>query len=302
MNATHSETSWNDRIIREFRANNGKVGGTFDGVPLVLLTTAGRKTGRPHTTPVVHLRDGDRYLVFASNAGRSEHPDWYQNLLANPQVTMETGTDHGRVRPLATRAVVLDGDDRDHWYERRCALQPAFREYQEKTTRKIPVVALHPLDLSADATRNRMIGEQLARHHDELRAELRNVRARIDDLFAGGPADPGTPADLAAQLRRNCLTFCYGLQMHHTRENGAFSAFEDEFPHLVPVIERLRAEHQAMEKALADFEALVEAGPSDGNVERFRAELDRVVTGLEDHFTYEEANLLPAVGVTPPER
>ncbi|MCO6007240.1 nitroreductase/quinone reductase family protein [Actinoallomurus purpureus] len=304
MSATPSETSWNERIIREFRANNGKVGGMFDGVPLVLLTTAGRKTGRPHTTPVVHLRDEGRHLVFASNAGRPNHPDWYQNVLANPQVTMEIDTEKGHVRPLATRAVALDGDERDHWYERQCALDPAFRQYQEKAARKIPVVALYPLDLSTDAARNRMIGEQLIRHHDELRAALRDVRGRIDDLLAGGPglADPGRPADLAAQLRRHCLTFCHDLQMHHTRENGAFSAFEDEFPDLAPAIERLRAEHQVMEKALTDFETLVEEGPSGRDVERFRAQLDRVVAGLEDHFAYEEANLLPAVGVTPPPR
>ncbi|MCO5970144.1 nitroreductase/quinone reductase family protein [Actinoallomurus soli] len=304
MNATPVAPNPNDPVIGEFRANNGKVGGVFDGVPLLLLTTAGRRTGRPHTTPVVHLRDGGRYLVFASNAGRPEHPDWYENLLAGSQATIEVGTEEGRVRPFAARAVVLDGDERDHWYERQCALNPAFRRYQEQTTRRIPVVALHPLDLAADAARARMIGEQLVRHHEELRADLRDVRARIDDLLAGGPGrtDPTPPADLTAQLRRHCLTFCYGLHMHHTRENGAFSAFEDEFPHLVPVIERLRAEHHVMEKALRDFEALLREGPSGDDVTRFRAELDRVVTGLEDHFAYEEANLLPAVGATPPRR
>ncbi|MEV5705339.1 nitroreductase/quinone reductase family protein [Actinoallomurus sp. NPDC052274] len=304
MNATPSDTNPNIPIIREFRANNGKVGGMFDGVPLLLLTTAGRKTGRPHTTPVVHLRDGDRYLVFGSNAGRPQQPDWYENLLVSPQATIEIGTEKGHVRPFAARAVILDGDERDHWYERQCAVNPAFRQYQEQTPRKIPVVALHLLDLAADTTRARLIGEQLVHHHDELRAHLRDVRARLDDLLTGepGPVAPAVPADLTAQLRGHCLTFCHGLQLHHTRENGAFSAFEDEFPHLVPVIERLRAEHHVVEKALADFEALLREAPSGDDVVRFRAELDRVVTGLEDHFAYEEAHLLPAVGATPPER
>ncbi|MEV0400694.1 nitroreductase/quinone reductase family protein [Actinoallomurus sp. NPDC050550] len=301
MNATPTATL-NERIIEEFRANNGKVGGMFDGVPLVLITTAGRKTGRPRTTPVVHLRDGDRHLVFGSNAGSSEHPQWYHNIVANPQVTLEIGTADG-VRTLATRAVVLEGEERDHWYERQCALEPGFRAYQEKTTRTIPVITLYPLDLSADPARNRVVGEQLIRHHEDLRAELRDVRARIDDLLAGGPqaAEPDRPADLAAQLRRHCLTFCYGLQMHHTRENGAFSAFEEEFPHLVPVIERLRAEHQVMEQALTELETLLGDESAD-DLEHLRDELDRVVAGLEEHFAAEEASLLPAVGVTPPHR
>ncbi|GAB3957720.1 nitroreductase/quinone reductase family protein [Actinoallomurus acanthiterrae] len=300
MNATPSETaSFNQRIIQEFRANNGQVGGMFDGVPLVLITTAGRKTGRPRTTPVVHLRDGDRHLVFGSNAGSSQHPQWYHNIVANPQVTLEIGT-AGGVRALATRAVVLDGEERDHWYERQCAIEPGFRAYQEKTVRTIPVVALHPLDLSADPARNRMIGEQLIRHHEDLRAELRDVRARIDELLAGGP-QAAPSADLAAQLRRHCLTFCYGLHLHHTRENGAFSAFEEEFPDLVPVIERLRAEHRVMEKALTELETLLGDEPAD-DLEHLRDELDRVVAGLEEHFAAEEASLLPAVGVTPPRR
>ena len=98
-----SAASWNAQVIQEFRANNGKVGGMLDGVPLVLLTTAGRKTGRPHTTPVVHLRDGDRHLVFGSNAGRPDHPDWYRNVLANPQVTMEVGTDAPALPDLLLR-------------------------------------------------------------------------------------------------------------------------------------------------------------------------------------------------------
>ncbi|WP_344336472.1 nitroreductase family deazaflavin-dependent oxidoreductase, partial [Kitasatospora putterlickiae] len=168
---------WNERIIKEFRENNGKVGGAFEGTPMVVLTTAGRRTGRPHTNPVVYLPDGARYLVFASNAGGPEHPDWFHNLVASPQVTMEIGTEEGRVKPFATRAVVLEGEERDRLYERQSTLRPAFREYQEKTTRVIPVVALYPLDLSADTERNKMIGHQLIVHHAELRAELAEVRA-----------------------------------------------------------------------------------------------------------------------------
>jgi deazaflavin-dependent oxidoreductase (nitroreductase family) len=138
--------NWNQRIIGEFRAGNGKVGGPFEGMPLLLLTTAGRRTGTPHTTPVAHLADGDRYLVFGSAAGSDSHPDWYLNLLATPQVTVELGTDEGTVRSFAARAEVLEGEERDRLYAKQAAINPAFADYQRKTTRVIPVVALHLLD------------------------------------------------------------------------------------------------------------------------------------------------------------
>jgi deazaflavin-dependent oxidoreductase (nitroreductase family) len=295
--------SSNERVMKEFRDNNGKVGGMFEGAPMVLVTTAGRKTGRPHTNPAIYLRDGDRYLVFCSNAGGPRDPDWYHNLLANPQVTMEIGTEEGFAKPFATRAVPLEGDERDHFWELQCSIDPAFRAYEEKTTRRIPVVALYPLDLSQGSERNRVIGEQLILHHDELRAELGRVRSEIERVLAGGPdaaAVERPAADLTDQLRRHCLTFCYGLQLHHTRENGAFSAFERQFPHLAPVIDRLREEHRVVEKALADFEALVGQGLSGdlADVEKLRSELDQVVSGLEEHFVYEEEYLLPAVDAT----
>lgn len=300
-------SDWNKRIIKEFRENNGKVGGMFEGAPMVLVTTAGRRTGKPHTNPVIYLRDGDRYLVFASNMGSPEHPDWYYNMLASPQVTMEVGTDEGHVKPFATRAVVLEGEERDRLWERQCSISPAFREYQEKTTRIIPVVALYPLDLSKDSERNKMIGRQLIAHHDELRAELAAVRAEIDAWAEGERPEGagGRPApDLTAQLRRRCLTYCYGLQMHHTREDGSFSAFEKQFPELVPVINRLREEHKAVEEALAGLEQFLEQSLSgdlsDADVAELRAELDRAVSGLEEHFAYEEEHLLPAVNVTRP--
>ncbi|MFD5081728.1 nitroreductase/quinone reductase family protein [Kitasatospora sp. NPDC058406] len=293
--------SWNERIIKEFRENNGKVGGMFEGAPMVVLTTAGRRTGKPHTNPAIYLRDGDRYLVFASNLGNSQHPDWYHNLVAAPQVTMEIGTDEGRVKPFATRAVVLEGEERDRLYELQSTLSPAFREYQEKTTRVIPVVALHALDLSTDSDRNRMIGRQLIIHHKELRAELAEVRAAVESVLSGGEEARPTP-DLTRQLHRRCLTFCYGLQLHHTREDGSFTAFEQQFPHLVPAITRLREEHEVVERKLADLEAVLERGlaAEGGDVAALRTELDRVIDGLEAHFAYEEEHLLPALDVPRP--
>ncbi|WP_439677657.1 nitroreductase/quinone reductase family protein [Embleya sp. MST-111070] len=306
MPETTTRTDPNAPIIAEFRAHNGRVGGMFEGVTLVLIATAGRHTGKPWTTPVVAERDGDRWLVFASNAGGPRDPHWYLNLVVNPQVTMEIGTDEGRVKPFAARAVPLTGDERDHQWDLQCTRNPAFRDYAAATTRTIPVVALHPLDLTGDPARARLIAEQLIRHHEDLRAEIDRVRRRFEHALAGEPVpdapdnDTDDPDDPARRLRRHCLAFCRHLQLHHIREDGAFSAFEREYPELVPAITRLRAEHAVVERALAAFAALLEraAGPNrgpDAEPAHLRAEFEAVSAGLEEHFAYEEAHLLPAL-------
>jgi len=128
---------WNRQTIEAFRANGGKVGGMWEGRPLLVLTTTGAKSGRRHTTPTMYLRDGDRLLVFASKGGAPTHPDWYHNLVAHPQVTVEVGTE-----TYDATATVLTGEERDRLYARQAGLYPQFGEYQGKTTRKIPVIAL----------------------------------------------------------------------------------------------------------------------------------------------------------------
>jgi deazaflavin-dependent oxidoreductase (nitroreductase family) len=129
--------NWNQGIIEEFRANDGKVGGSFAGAPLLLLTTTGAKSGKPRTNPTMYLPDGDRLLVFASKAGAPTNPDWYHNLVANPIATVEVGNERYEVE-----ATVITGDERDRIYARQAELYPGFAEYEEKTTRTIPVVAL----------------------------------------------------------------------------------------------------------------------------------------------------------------
>jgi deazaflavin-dependent oxidoreductase (nitroreductase family) len=128
---------WNKAVIEEFRANGGKVGGQFDGSPLLLLTTAGAKTGRPYTTPVMYLPDGDRLVVFASKGGAPTNPDWYHNLVAHPTATVEVGTETYQVD-----AVVTTGEERDQLYARQAEQFPGFAEYEAKTTRTIPVIRL----------------------------------------------------------------------------------------------------------------------------------------------------------------
>jgi len=135
----------NQPVIDEFRANGGAVGGAFKGVALVLLTTVGVKTGTPRTNPAVYLRDGDRILLFATNAGGSKNPGWFHNLLAHPQVTIEIG-ENGRVKTHRTHAVPLEGAERTHFYEIQAQRDPAFRDYEAKTSRTIPVVALDLID------------------------------------------------------------------------------------------------------------------------------------------------------------
>ncbi len=104
---------------------------------MVLLTTTGARSGRPHTTPLVPLEEGDRLYVFASLAGAPRHPAWYFNLLAHPEVTVERGRETYRAT-----AEVITGEERDRLFARQAALRPPFAEYQRKTTRKIPVIEL----------------------------------------------------------------------------------------------------------------------------------------------------------------
>ena len=128
---------FNQSVIDEFRANDGKVSGPFEGAPLLLLTTTGAKTGREHTTPVVYLQDGDRILVFGSKAGAPTHPAWYHNLVANPTVTVELADER-----FDARAVVTEGEERDRLFDLQKSRMPGFADYERKTARQIPVIAL----------------------------------------------------------------------------------------------------------------------------------------------------------------
>ena len=128
---------WNRRIIEEFRANGGKVGGMWEGRPLLVLTTTGAKSGQPRAHPMMYQRDGDRLLVFASKGGAPTSPDWYHNLVVHPEVTVEVGNE-----TYPATATVISGEERDRLYARWAQLYPQFGDYQARTTRKIPVIAL----------------------------------------------------------------------------------------------------------------------------------------------------------------
>jgi deazaflavin-dependent oxidoreductase (nitroreductase family) len=128
---------WNKRIIDEFRANGGKVGGQFAGAPLLLLHTTGAKTGQARVNPMMYLADGDDHVVFASKAGAPTNPDWYHNLVANPRASIEVGD-----QTLNVVARVADGETRERLWSRQKELYPGFADYEAKTTRQIPVVIL----------------------------------------------------------------------------------------------------------------------------------------------------------------
>ena len=130
---------WNKGIIEEFRANGGKVGGQFEGAPLLILKTKGAKSGLERTNPMMYQADGDRSLVFASKGGSPTHPDWYHNLVANPRAQVEVGEE-----TFDVDAEVLTGEERDRFYAIQAERYPGFAEYEEKTDgiRTIPVIAL----------------------------------------------------------------------------------------------------------------------------------------------------------------
>lgn len=130
---------FNARNIAEFRANHGKLGGSFAGAPLLLLHTVGARSGQARVNPMMYLPDDGRYLVFASKAGSDHNPDWYYNLLAHPDVRIEVGDE-----VLDVHATELRGQERDDRYAQQARLYPGFAGYQRKTSRVIPVIALVP--------------------------------------------------------------------------------------------------------------------------------------------------------------
>ena len=132
-----TQNDWNRGVIEEFRNNGGKVGGGFEGAPLVLLHTVGARSGQPRVNPLMYLPDGDRWIVFASKAGAPTSPDWYHNLVAHPEVNIEVGTD-----TIPVTATFAQGDERDQLYSHQAGLYPQFAEYERSTTRRIPVVIL----------------------------------------------------------------------------------------------------------------------------------------------------------------
>jgi deazaflavin-dependent oxidoreductase (nitroreductase family) len=129
--------AWNSKIIEEFRANGGRVSGQLEGVPLLLLTTTGAKSGLKRTTPLGYGNDGGRMIVVASVRGAPNNPDWYHNLVAHPEVTIEVGGE-----TFDAIATVVEGEERERLWSKFVEAYPFVEEHQAKTTRRIPLVVL----------------------------------------------------------------------------------------------------------------------------------------------------------------
>jgi deazaflavin-dependent oxidoreductase (nitroreductase family) len=131
------QNDYNRQLIEEFRADRSKTDRPLQGRPLLLLTTTGARSGQRRTTPMMYIPDGDHLIVIASNVGASTHPEWYRNLVAHPQVTVEVGPE-----TFDALAIVMEGTARQQLWTRITELYPFFVEHQAKTTRQIPVIAL----------------------------------------------------------------------------------------------------------------------------------------------------------------
>lgn len=136
-----SPRDWNGSIIKEFRTNAGKVGGFFEGKPVLLLHHVGAKSGTERVNPLMYRREGDRFVVFASKGGAPNNPDWFHNLKANPICSVEVGTD-----TVEVKARVAGREERDALYAKQAEEFPQFGEYEKQTSRTIPVVVLEPVN------------------------------------------------------------------------------------------------------------------------------------------------------------
>ncbi|MFI9359754.1 nitroreductase/quinone reductase family protein [Kitasatospora sp. NPDC053057] len=281
--------SFNLNVIEEFRANGGRVGGPFEGGDLLLLTTTGVRSGRPHTVPLGFVRAEGLLLVVASAAGAPEHPQWYRNLLAHPVVRVELGTD-----TFDAIAVPAEGARRKRLFDAVLRKAPGYGDYQAHTERELPVIALERPEAPPGQPREvRSLADKLLEAHTWLRAQLRHVRAEAQAHV------PGRPTGLGLQLRQHCLAFCEGLTHHHTGEDSAiFPALARSHPELAGTLERLGEQHRAISRIREELVALL-AGVEITEPERLRTELDRISAELEAHLDHEEAELLPALAGIP---
>ncbi|GAA3934895.1 nitroreductase/quinone reductase family protein [Actinomadura viridis] len=271
---------FNQQIIEEFRSSGGRLSGPFEGARLLLLTTTGARSGARHTTPLGYLPDGERVLVIASAGGAEKNPDWFHNLVADPRVTVENG-----VFVYDAVATVLEGAERDRVFARAAEADPGWADYQARTSRVIPVVALEAAGPPRPDAPS--LGAGLKVIHDAFRRELALIRKEI----------AGSGPRLGAQLRVNCLTVCQGLHHHHAGEDGAIFPFlADRRPELAPVLERLDGEHRKIAALLGDLQEAVSAEGADPAL--VRAEVERLTEELEAHLDYEEEQLIPILDAT----
>lgn len=295
----HSEPSptkdFQQQIIDEYRAKAGIVGGPFRGANLLLLTTVGARTRRRRTTPLGYVDiDGTR-VVVASAGGADRNPSWLHNLRVHPAVTVEVGSE---TYPAITS--VLSGAIRDRVWKEVVRRHPGYGDYQQMTTRMIPLVEIQRLPPRNEVDRVRGMGEFLTEVHEWLSTEMDLVLAQVDTLIAS--ADTTTPVTLPArtlhaQMRERCVAFCGALDRHHMGEDfGAFPMLAEAFPALAPTLQQLRAEHVVVAEINASIRGLLEGyTPGASDPRELRAKLHSLVARLHEHFAFEEATIVDAL-------
>lgn len=287
-------------VIREFRENNGKVGGMFEGAQLLLLTTTGAKSGEPRTNPLGRVEIDGKTVVVASMFGAPAHPAWFHNIRKNPLVTVETGTE-----TYEAIASIPQGEERDRLFEQVVEAAPGYGDYQVKTTRVIPVVVLHRTGPTPGAERVKGMGDWVVEVHDWLRKQLSELRVQFDALVDGTAESTLVELPkprLAEQLRTHCFEFCGALRKHHTGEDAAvFPMLAKQFPGLAPALTELGEQHVVVAQLQDEIKALVEGFvPGESDPARVRDELAELAARLEKHFVYEERTIVKALNATAP--
>lgn len=269
------------QIIDEFRTHRGRVTGVLENKRILLLTTVDRETGGPRTAALEFLLDGTRRtLVVAVPDGTGPLPQWYEDVLADPRVTVENGA-----FTIEARAVPLPDGERDAVVDRAAALDPGLAGERSAATAPLPVVALNPVSGRPSGV---TWSDNLKLIHDAFRREMSVIRSEA--------ARSGTR--LGAQLRINCLTLCGGLDHHHRSEDAQmFPVVDEHHPELADAVRRLREEHAAMAKLLEELQRVI--GSDDADRAAVRAEVDRLTAAVEAHLDYEEEQLLPILDALP---
>jgi deazaflavin-dependent oxidoreductase (nitroreductase family) len=267
------------QIIDEFRIRRGQVS-THDG-RLVLLTTNDGTTGTPRTTPVTFLHSGGPGLVVIARADGTGMPGWYEDLLADPRATVETGA-----FTMQAEATVLEATEREVVFARAAEADPDLIADQTAWRQPVPIVLLRPVSGRIEGGSE---SESLQLIHAAFRRELALVRREVSEA---GPT-------LGAQLRINCLTLCRGLSHHHHAEDAElFPLIDTHQPQLAHAMRQLRQQHEHIATLLERLQQVITAGNADRAT--IIAQVEHLVDEVEAHLDYEEETLLPVVDTLTP--
>ncbi|MFJ8535831.1 nitroreductase/quinone reductase family protein [Streptomyces sp. NPDC093591] len=273
-------------MVAEFRANRGRVGRPFAHEHLILLTSGGLRTGRPRTTPLLYVPDGDGILVVASAPGTSGHPDWYLDLVVDPRVTVEAG-----VEIYTALATVMEGTERDRCFALVVASLPGFAERRTGSSRVLPVVRLRPVERDSCVPGTWTRGDEVLLCCERQRRTALGVCVALAGVVAAeGPAARPGP-DLLASCRAVCDTL---RQQQLSQDAEWYAELEQRLPEFAPVLDRLRRERQVIEVILDELQQSLSL-PGGCPAAAAKAGFDRLWAVLAHHLAVKEAHLVPAL-------